>query len=281
MKTFIRNLSLGALVAGLIGLTGCGSSFMGVALQSMTVSKVDDYFDLDTTQKEQLKKDVESDMKNLKQDVFPQVAKSLRELDVLFSQDAVQTSMVAKIFSDSEAYIKQAATKFEATAVKMSATLSEKQFQHFAEELRDKIEESEDDTKTAAGALKQSMKRYTKSLEFWVGNLNRDQRAQLKEFLSKNPYPWDLQNKSKQAALDQFMNSRKDPEELKKFVKGFVNDYAAYRTAEFKAALKTHQAAFQEFFVMNLWPTVQKSQRQELKENLIARAESLEKLARN
>lgn len=254
---------------------------MGVALESMTVSKVDDYFDLDSTQKEQLKKDIQSDLKNVKQDVLPQVAKSLRELDVLFTQDAVQTSMVAKIFTDSEAYIKQAATKFEATAVKMSATLSEKQFQHFAEEMREKIEDSQDDTKTSADALKQSMKRYTKTLEFWVGSLSRDQRAQLKEFLSKNPYPWDLQNKSKQAALEQFLNSRKNPEELKKFVKGFVNDYDAYRTAEFKTALRAHQAAFQEFFVMNLWPTVQKSQRQELKENLISRAESLEKLARN
>lgn len=254
---------------------------MGVALQSMTVSKVDDYFDLDSSQKEQLKKDVESDIKNLRQDVFPQVAKSLRELEVLFGQDAVQTSMVAKIFEDSESYLKKATIKFENTALKVAPTLTDKQFDHFAEEVRENIEDSREDTATSAGALKQSMKRYTRMLEFWVGNLNRDQRHQLREFLSKNPYPWELQNKSKQAVLEKFLNSRKDPEELKKFVKAFASDYDVYRLPEFKTALKQHQAAFQEFFVMNLWPTVQKNQRAELKENLISRAETLEKLARN
>jgi hypothetical protein len=278
MKTFLLILSLGALA---VGFSGCGNSFLGVALESMTVSKVDDYFDLEGPQKDQLKKDVEKDLRDLRQDVFPQVAKSLRELDVKFSKDNVQTPLMAQIFQDSELYIKKATIKFETTAVKTAATLNEKQFDHFAKEIRENIEESQVDTRSAEAALKQSMKRYTKSIEFWVGNLSREQKGKLKDFLKNHPYPWSLQNKSKQAVLEQFLDSRKNPEDLKKFVKGFATDYDAYRLPEFKLALRTHQAAFQDFFVKSLWPSIEVKQRQELKENLLSRAENLEKLARN
>jgi hypothetical protein len=283
MKTFLKILSLGALAVGCFSILGCGSSFMGVALQSMTVSKVDDYFDLESTQKDQLNKDVEKDLKEMRQDVFPQVAKSLRELDVQFSKDSVSApgSLMAKIFEDSESYLKKVTVKFENTAVKTAATLNESQFQYFAKKIRENIEESQEDTNSPEGALKQSMKRYTKSVEFWVGNISRDQKTKLRDFLKNHPYPWSLQNKSKQAVLDQFLNSRKNPEELKKFVKGFATDYDTYRLPEFKAALKVHQTAFQEFFATSLWPSIEKKQKQELKENLLNRAESLEKLARN
>lgn len=286
MQAFLKNLSLGALTVGGLSislfLSGCGSSFMGVALQSMTVSKVDDYFDLESSQKDQISKDVEKDLKEIRQDVFPQIAKSLRELDVQFSsKDGVQTPLIAKIFDDSESYFKKITIKFENTALKLSTTLSEKQFQHFAEEVREKIEESKEDTDSAAGALKQSMKRYTKTIEFWVGNISRNQKNQLRDFLKAHPYPWALQNKSKQAVLDQFLNSRKNPEDLKKFVKVFAADFDVLRLPEFNQALDAHQAAFQEFFVKTLWPTIEVKQRQELKENLISRAETLEKLARN
>lgn len=277
MKTFLLIFSLGALMAG---LSGCGSTFMGVALESLTVSKVDDYFDLEDSQKDQLKKDVEKDFRELRQEVLPQVAKSLRELDGQLNKNELQTPVVAKIFEDSEAYLKKVTGKFENTAIKTAATLSEKQFQHFAKEIREKIEESQEDTSSADGALKQSMKRYTKSIEFWVGNLSRDQRTKLMEFLKNHPYPWSLQNRSKYAVLEKFLESRKNPEELEKFVKTFATDYQALRLPEFNQALKSHQSAFQEFFVKSLWPTIEADQRQELKENLLSRAENLEKFAR-
>lgn len=277
MKAFLLILSLGALT---IGLSGCGSTFLGVALQSMTVTKVDDYFDLEGPQKDQLKKDVEKDFQELRQEVFPQVAKSLRELDSQFNKDSVQAPLMAKIFEDSDSYLKKVTAKFENTAVKTAATLHEKQFQHFAREIRKDVEESQEDTASAEGALKQSMKRYTKSIEFWLGNLTRDQKNRLRDFLNNHPYPWSLQNRSKLAVLEKFLNSRKNPEELKKFVKGFAVDYDVYRLPEFKEALKVHQAAFQEFFAKSLWPSVEKKQRQELRENLMSRAENLEKLAR-
>lgn len=263
------------------GLTGCNTSFLGVALESMTVSKVDDYFDLENSQKDQLTKDIEKDFRELRQEVFPQVAKSLRELDAQFSKDAVQAPMITKIFDDSESYLKKVTVKFEKTAIKTAATLSEKQFQYFAKEMREKIEESQEDTSSAEGALKQSVKRYTKSLEFWIGNLSRDQRTRLIEFLKNHPYPWSLQNRSKYAVLEKFLNSRKNPEELEKFVKAFATDYEAFRLPEFNQALKIHQIAFQEFFVKSLWPSIEAEQRQELKENLLSRAERLEKVSRN
>jgi hypothetical protein len=278
MKTLLLILSLGVLT---IGLSGCTKSFLGVALESMTVSKVDDYFDLEGPQKEQLKKDVQKDLKELRQDVFPQIAKSLRQLDSQIGKDSVQEPSIAKIFEDSESYLKKATIKFESTAVKTAATLSEEQFQHFAREIRDDIEESQEETKSADGSLKQSMKRYTKSIEFWVGNLSYDQKSRLREFLKNHPYPWSLQNRSKYVVLDKFLNSRKNPDELKKFVKGFATDYDEYRLPEFKEALKVHQAAFQDFFANDLWPTFEVAQRLELKDNLRTRAENLEFLARN
>ncbi|MNL52356.1 hypothetical protein D3C87_1755210 [compost metagenome] len=101
------------------------------------------------------------------------------------------------------------------------------------------------------------------------------------EFLKNHPYPWSLQNRSKYAVLDKFLNSRKNPVELEKFVKAFATDYESFRLPEFNQALKIHQAAFQEFFVKSLWPSIEADQRQELKENLLSRAENLEKLSRN
>lgn len=261
-------------------LVGCAPSFLGVALESMTVSKADDYFDLNSEQKDALKKDVEKDLADVRQHVFPQMADSLRKIDQQTSKNEMSADQVGQIYSDIDQYLKQISTKFEQTAVKTASTLEDDQFRYFEKKVDKEVEESVEDTETPEKALKLSMKRYTKSIEFWFGDLTSAQEEELRKFLKDHPYPWDLQNKNKKFVLAKFMEARKSRDTLKKFVSDYCKDYDAARLPEFKVALDEHQLAFQKFFSQSLWPKMDKEQKSELKEHLLTRAQDLDKLAR-
>lgn len=242
---------------------------------TVAVSKTDDYFDLSSQQRDELKKDIQSDVEKARKEFFPEVAKSLRKIEHEVQKDKLDAAFVSARFSEFQNYFKKVSSYFTDSSVKLVLTLEPAQFEHFSQEIHKDIKDSNDEEQ----ASRDAHKRYRRSLEFWVGGLSADQKEKLRQFLVQHPYPAKLQNENKEHVLKQFLEARKNPDTLKKFVRDFYQNYESLRLPAFTQALENHKNAFQKFLVEELWPTFTKTQRRTLRDNLLARAEELEKIA--
>ena len=240
-------------------------------------SKADDYFDLTSDQKKLFKAEIRKDIDTGKKEALPKMANRLRQLEKDMRSETVDPQVFASAFKEIEKDVKGLTVYFQDTAIKASLNLSEAQVQHFAKEVRENIQEKEDDPEETVEKVE---KRYRKSIEYFVGNMNRDQNKMLKEFLAKNPYPWHLQNLSQEHVVKQFVVAAQAPDTRKAFVEKFAKDYESVRLPEYKKALAEHQTAFMGFLTNDFWKSMSQDQKKNFKENLIARAEQLERIAK-
>ncbi|WP_374000326.1 DUF6279 family lipoprotein [Bdellovibrio bacteriovorus] len=259
---------------------GCSRLDMVARWADVTaVSRADKYFDLTSQQEKELKQDLQKDITRLRKELLPEVAQSLRELEPEIKKGHMNPALLAKNFMLVQDYFKKGAGYFKNTAAKIATQLKKNQFDHFAVKVRADIEESKQDNDTAEKAQRTAYKRYRRSVEFWIGGISAKQQDELEDFLKTHPYPWALQNKSREHSLKLFLNSSQNPEALKKFVLDYYTDYESSRLPEFTEALNAHKYAFQIFLAEKFWKGLSPEQKENLQENLIARAEDLEKIA--
>ncbi|WP_374074221.1 DUF6279 family lipoprotein [Bdellovibrio bacteriovorus] len=260
--------------------SACSRSSLFVQFfDDLAVSKTDDYFDLSSQQRDELRESLQKDVKAIKKELLPEVAKTLRHIEPEVRKDKINAEVVATHFAEFQNYFKKLSSYFKNTAIKTSLTLKSEQYDHFAKVLREEIKETQEDNQDPEDSLKLTLKRYRRSIEFWVGGLSSEQKEKIKKFVEAHPYPWKLQNQSKEFVLKQFLESRPDPEKLKKFVTNFYDDYESVRLPKFTLALNEHKRAFQKFLLDEFWQSLSKEQKSNLKENLLARAEELEQIA--
>jgi hypothetical protein len=243
----------------------------------IAASKIDHYFDLSKEQKKELKAEIKKDIDTGKKEALPKMANRLRQLEKQLDQEPVNPEIFVTAYKEIEKQVKGLTVYFQDTTMKTSVNLTQDQINHFAKEVREEIADEEKDP---AEANEKVEKKYRRSLEFWVGGLSRDQDKMLKSFLAKNPYPWHLQNKSQEHVVQQFVESSKEPTARKAFVAKFVKDYESVRLPEYKTALSQHQKAFVNFLTEDFWSSMPKDQRARFKENLSARADQLDQIAR-
>lgn len=243
-------------------------------------SKADSYFDLNRKQEENFRKDIDKDFQTARQKVFPEIASSLRTLNRELNSEKVNSAKLIKITKDIEGSFKKTTAHFDSAALKLSASLSEEQFQHFRKMTLKDIENSAEDSNSPQRSLEKSVKVYSKGLSAWLGSVSQDQKNEIKIFLKAHPYPWALQNESRRKLLDQFMDKRQNPAELEKLIRAFLQDYEPFRTTAFQAAFETHELAAKKFLFEELWPRLSAAQKDQVRTNLIAKAELLEDLAR-
>lgn len=266
------------LAAFILSTTACSrGEFLFRFADDYAASRADHYFDLTSAQKKEFKIEIRKDIDSGKKEALPQVASRLRQLEKEISSDEVDPAIFTKAFSEIEKQVKGLSVYFQDTAIKTSMNLSQEQVQHFANEVQEDIQEEESDPEEA---LEKVEKRYRKNIEYFVGDVNREQKALIQNFLQKNPYPWRLQNRSQEYVVKQFVEAAQNPETRKAFVEKFAKDYESVRLPEYTKALRDHQTAFISFLTNDFWKSMSKEQKQTFKENLIARAEQLERIAK-
>lgn len=243
------------------------------------VSKADDYFDLSSEQKKELSKNIQDDLEGVRKNTLPKVAQSLRGLEMHVKDDKLDEVLVQSVFDQTQSYMKSLAASFSESALKTSTTLSSKQFDHFAKTVREDIEKNREKNETSDKSLKENFRRYKRGFEFWIGSLTDEQEDALTDFLKAHPYPWQLQNQSREYVLQKFMASQKAPQDLRQFIVGYYTDYEAVRMAEFNQALNQHKASLKKFIVETLWPSLTQRQKSQLSKNLLEKATELEKIA--
>lgn len=259
-----------------LATTACSRSSVIMSFaDTIAVSKTDEYFDLTSQQKEDLKKDLSQDLDTVKKEFLPEVAKTLRKIEAEVSKGKLESELLTTHFTEFHIHFKKLTSYFANTAVKTVATFAPEQFDYFEKTIKEEIKDRSDIEEQNEKAYK----RYRRSIEFWIGGLSQDQKDRLHGFLKQNPYPVKLETENKEHVVQKFLEAKADKEKLKEYVRSLYQDYEAPRLPAFTEALNTHKKAFQKFLSESLWPTISKNQLENLKANLIGRAEELEKIA--
>ncbi|KYG65593.1 hypothetical protein AZI86_00500 [Bdellovibrio bacteriovorus] len=262
----------------ILSTTACSrGEFLFRFADDYAASKADRYFDLTSAQKKEFKIEIRKDIDTGKKEAFPKMANRLRQLEKDIKSDDVDPAVFTKAFNEIEKQVKGIGVYFQDTAIKTSLNLSQAQVEHFANEVREDIAKEEKDP---AEATEKVEKRYRKNIEYFVGSVTREQNKMIQSFLDKNPYPWRLQNRSQEHVVKQFVVAAQSPDTRKAFVEKFAKDYESVRLPEYRKALSEHQAAFISFLTNDFWKSMSKEQKKTFKENLIARAEQLERIAK-
>lgn len=244
------------------------------------ISHTDKYFDLDRDQKEELKKNLNQDLDGIRKEVFPQIADHLKLMAPQTQTDKLSEETVEQAYQDFYSYFKETGHRFKNSAIQLTLTLRTEQFNHFGKAVQKDIAKLEKKSKDPEDSLEATQEKYERSLEFWFGDLNREQKTLLENFLKENPFPLKLQAENKGYLLKQFLARQKDKEKLREFVENYYTDYESLRLPEFKTALDQHKSAFQQFLITQFWPKLMAEQKNSLQKNFQERAEDLDKLAR-
>ncbi|GEM_PF-6997071 len=274
----MRNLLFIGIVISL--LAGCSrSTIIFNIADTLLISQTDKYFDLDRSQKEELKKNLNKDLDGLRKEMFPRVAESFRHLAPQTQTDKLSDENLDETYQQFFEYFKETSGRFKNTAIQLTLTLKPEQFSYFEKAVQKDIAKLEKKYKDPEEALESSQEKYERSLELWFGDLSRDQKNLLVEFLKENPFPWKLQAENKAYLLKQFLARQQDKEKLREFVENYHTDYESLRLPEFKEALDQHKSAFQQFLSQRFWEKLTTEQKNFLQKNLKERAEDLDKLA--
>lgn len=273
----MKRLLLAFTCFAILSTTACtGGEFLFRFADDLAASKADRYFDLSSDQKKELKAEIRKDINAGKKEALPKVAQRLRQLEKDMKKDSVDPAVFAMAFEEIEKQLKGLAVYFQDTAIKTSMNLSQEQIHHFAQEVREDIQEKTEDPEET---LEKVEKKYRRAIEYFVGSMSGAQDKMLKNFLSKNPYPWRLQIQSQEHVVKQFVAAAQNPESRKSFVEKFAKDYESVRLPEYKEALSQHEKALITFLTTEFWHSMTPDQKVSFKENLIARAELLERIA--
>ena len=268
------------LLSFLVLLSSCSrSSFLVEIFDAITASRVDEYFDLSSAQKTELKKNLRQDADAVRRELLPEISGELQKTAKLVDEETLSPQVAAEKYHLIQGYFKKIAQAFKGSALKMTADLKPEQLKYFEKQVKkdiDKLKEQNEDTKKSQ---KTAFEKYKRSLKFWVGSMSDDQEKKIYQFLEQNPYPWQLEVQNKEYVLAQFLKSYESPEKQKIYVESYFNDFENARLPEYTTALNAHKKSFQEFFAKEFWPTLSQKQKVSLRENLIERAEQIQKIS--
>lgn len=277
MKKRILLLFVGALV-----IAGCSSrgTFLDdfLVLGGSSMAQIDEYFDLNNQQHEQLEKNIDSDLNRLRKERFQKIAKTLRDIERSAKRPDNQKVM-STAFVDLQSHYQQASPYFKGSTEKLIASLKEAQIKNFQKKVEKEIADTKAGLKNPATLNEEIIGRYKRGLEFWVGDLSTAQQRSIAQFTRDHPYPWNEKIRNKESILKQFMAVHEDPVQIRKFAERFISDYAEMRTPEYAAAMKGYEKEFQAF-LDSFWSSLSAEQKSRIHEYLVGRAEKLELLAK-
>ncbi len=275
MKTLIFLLLL-------FTLSGCGSqgTFLDdfLVLGGSHMAQIDEYFDLNNKQHEQLEKNIDSDLNRLRKERFDKIAKTLRQIEQS-AQKAGNKAVMSSAYKDLQKQYVEASPYFKGSTQKLIDSLKEPQIDTFKSKVEKEISETKASLGTPSVLNEELIARYKKGLEYWVGDLNTSQEKSIVQFTQDHPYPWSEKIKNKQDILNRFMTVRHNPEKLRRFAEEFIADYPSVRTPEYAAAITSYEKEFQNFLDL-FWVSMTPQQKTRLQEYLIGRADKLEHLAK-
>lgn len=242
------------------------------------VSQVDDYFDIKSTQRKDLKESLKKDIDKIRKEQFPVWAAELRRFEKDVREDTLNEASFHDYFEKTLDTSKKIQPYFADTAVKFISTTTPAQLEHFERTLRKNNVEDEKKIQNGKKTRNETRKKYLRWVEMWIDSLSKDQDQLLNQHLDENPFPALALVKNKNYVLEKLHEARKSPESLKNFVRNYYHNKYQYADPDYQKALVSYQAGLEKF-IYSLIKSMNEKQKKLLSESLTEKASSLERLA--
>ncbi len=240
----------------------------------LIIKETDSYFDLTDAQNKELKEKIQKDLVRLKKESFPPMAKYLRKIADHVKNDKITFESITQLQTEALVTMRTAFNHFQPTALDFALNASPEQIEYFKKKYKKETDKRIDEIKTDKDKFKLQKKRFEKWTDQWLGDLNSDQENALDEHIKFHPFPWVLQIRSREVSLNKFLEARKSRSQLK----AYMDQVEEERDPEYEVALKQYQLHLMNF-ILKLYQSLTKEQKDHLLKSLKARAQEFEDLA--
>ncbi|WII73638.1 DUF6279 family lipoprotein [Bdellovibrio sp. 22V] len=240
-------------------------------------AKVDDYFDISSEQKKELKKYLQADFKRLKNELLPQWMDEISKFKSDVAQGSLTKNRVELYFNTVMKNVSSFTGHFSETAVSFMASVDSNQLNHFNKAFRDKAKEDHEKISDTQKYRNNLRDKYYKYFEMFLGDLTAEQKNLIEKHLNETPYPAALKLKNKEHVFQTFLKERGSPEQIALFVKNYSAHPEQYSLPEYKQAYQQYQQSLEKLVVQVL-TSLNANQKAELLNNLSEKLAQLERI---
>ncbi|CAE78156.1 DUF6279 family lipoprotein [Bdellovibrio bacteriovorus] len=268
------------LCAGAFILTGC--NHFGFAFKwadTYIASKVDDYFDISSSQSRHLKDGVQKDLGEIKSAVLPQWIARLKGLQQEVQKGALNASRTSFYFDLFLKDVEQINARFADTAGRFIASTQPRQLTAFAREFAKKTQDDLNKFHQTSKYRKEMRNKYTDHFEMFLGSLTAQQKKMIEAHLDSSPFPGELKARNKAHILSLYLQQMTTPEAKREFLKTYYDNPAAMDLPEYQTAFNEYKQQLQKL-IIEVLGCMDLKQKKNLIENLNEKTAQLEKIAK-
>ncbi|MNJ98609.1 hypothetical protein D3C87_163760 [compost metagenome] len=259
--------------------TACSRLDMAFKSADMFLAfRVDDYFDISSQQKKDLKANFKKDLERLKKESLPELSAQLKRVDQDLERNALNEERLTELVKYSMTTMEEVLSQFSGTTQAFVGSLKPEQFIYFEKASEKKLAEERETVRDQGDFLKKGRKTYARWLEMFFGDLTRDQKALLDQHLMKTTYFYELKIKNKESFLKKIKAGKNSPEMQKQLVISYYSDKGSQDIPEFSQGQKQFEKDL-EIFLSQLIQSLSPSQKAKLKANILDKARQLDRLA--
>jgi hypothetical protein len=262
----------------LLGLTSC--SRLDIAFRWIDVfvaGKVDDYFDINSQQKKELKKSVTQDLKMIQAKLLPQWIEQFKSIQNDINLDSFDEKKVATYFTSFMTDVDDMKTYFLTTAVQFAATIDDSQMIYFQKSFSKKTAEDLEKAQNQVKLRKEYQDKYVDYFEMFLGSLTKDQEKLVAKHLQSSCFPAALKAKNNEHIFTAFIKEAKTREERVHFVKDLYSHPQLYDMPVYSQAVASYQSDLKSL-ITEVLMTLTPEQKKKLKKNLAEKTAQLEKV---
>jgi len=263
-----------------VWLCACTSSrfpVLDAVISGVSVSKVDQYFDLSPEQRKKFEEDVNGDLDRFRRNRFSKIAEALRSLDREAQHAPKDGKVLAKAYTFLRSEYKMGSRHLASSTKNMTTGLRQEQILHFQKKVDQEI--ALDRTESVDQKNRELVTKYSKIFKFFAGDLTPQQSDSIVAFTKVTPFPWKEKIDNREQILARFLKVRYQPKQMAKLAGKFMEDYDSLCPPEYSQAMTNYENEFQDF-LNKFWTTMSSDQKVQLHLHLEDQARELERLAR-
>lgn len=193
-------------------------------------NQLDKYFDINSIQSQFVKKNLKEDIKSIKRIIFPRAAD---ELEKVFKEtNEIRTynrELIVAHEKTMKAIFYDALKIFERSAVGFATQLNAGQLQAFKKEFNEKTDDIRKILNDPTESRDKRYEKIRKFIESWIGNLNNDQKKDLRNFCQLNLFPYREQIINREKLSNGFYEVFNDLDKRKLYVSELFLNYESMR----------------------------------------------------
>ncbi|MBS1968850.1 MAG: hypothetical protein JSU04_00995 [Bdellovibrionales bacterium] len=167
---------------------------------------------------------------------FPAWAEQMEAFKAKVEAKSLKQEDVSNSMQELRKQFEQLGKDLQPNVLALIDLMGEKEFQNLIRNYRKKIEKEQSEAEDVKSQREAVEERYVSAIEFFVGSLIGPQEKLIKDFMTNEPYPYQLQLKNKRRYLEMIEATKGDKEKLKSLAKDFSVINSSLEAAEFHSA---------------------------------------------